>query len=111
VFDITAKAMPSILNDGSEDFEPAELLAQVHDSLLTQYRSRDFHAMARFAIKTGLDYMSPVLSYHGEEFTLGVGLKAGLDWGAMSEVRLTRDEGMLAEALVRANREGCRSAS
>lgn len=101
VFDITARAMPLMLNDGSADFRPAQLLAQVHDSLLTGYRSRDFAAMARFAIKLGLDYMSPVLDY-GEPFTLGVGLKAGLAWGKSKEIKLVRDEGLMARELEQA---------
>ncbi len=97
-FDVTALAMPKMLDDESLDFRPAQLLAQVHDSLLTQYVSNDFNAMARFVIKLGLDYMSPELSY-GEPFTLSVGLKVGLTWGSLKEIELTADENKQTEIL------------
>jgi DNA polymerase I-like protein with 3'-5' exonuclease and polymerase domains len=90
VFDVTGRAMHLMMEDDSADFAPAEKLAQVHDSLLFQYLSLDFAAMARFAIKFGLDYMSPTLDY-GEPFTLGVGLKVGRNWGGLKEIKLTPD--------------------
>jgi DNA polymerase I-like protein with 3'-5' exonuclease and polymerase domains len=99
VFDISRRAMQMLLEDDTPDFEPAEMLAQVHDSILNQYRSRDFRAMARFAIKLGLDYMSPTLRYNDMDFTLGVGLKCGKNWGNMRECKLTPDEGALALSL------------
>ncbi len=101
VFDITGAAIPRLFEDESPEFQPSELLAQVHDSLLVQHRSRDFAAMARFAIKLAFDYMSPTLSYNGMDFTLGVGLKAGLNWAGMTELPLTRDADVLASDLER----------
>ncbi len=101
VFDATGSAIPQLLEDESPEFAPAELLAQVHDSLLVQHRSRDFISMARFAIRLGLDYLSPTLSYNGMDFTLGVGLKAGLNWASLSEIKLTRDADVLARDLER----------
>lgn len=98
VFDIAAQAMPKMLNDDSADFAAAQLLAQVHDSLLTQYLNRDFKAMARYAIKLGLDYMSPWLDY-GEPFKLNVTMKTGLDWGNLNETKLSMDESAVALAL------------
>jgi DNA polymerase I-like protein with 3'-5' exonuclease and polymerase domains len=99
VVDIVNTAMPKLLNDDSKDFAPAKLLAQVHDSLLTDYVSTDFRAMARYAIKLALDYMSPTLDY-GEPFKLDTELKAGLDWGGtMKKIKLTNDEEYVAESL------------
>lgn len=93
VVDITNSAMVLAQNDDSEDFRPAELLAQVHDSLLFDYLSLDFDAMARFAIKM-IDYLSPTIDY-GEPFKLDVEMKAGLDWGkgapGMEEVKVSLD--------------------
>ena len=102
VFDVTGRAMSLMLDDESADFEPAELLAQVHDSLLTQYLSRDFRAMARYAIKLALDYMSPTLHYNSMDFTLGVGLKVGHNWGRTKEIAPMRDEDRLALSLEQA---------
>lgn len=99
VFFVTAQAMPKLLDDETPDFAPSQLLIQDHDSLVTQYRSRDFAAMARYAIRLGLDYLSPVLRYNGFEFTLSVGCKVGLNWKDMTEIKLTRDEGALAASL------------
>ena len=104
VFDATTKAMRSLVDDESPEFEPAELLVQGHDSLLTQYLSRDYTAMARFAIKLGLDYMSPTLDY-GEPFKLSVGLKVGRRWGALEELVLTPDVDTLAGELARVDTE------
>lgn len=101
VFDITGRAMPLMLEDETPDFATAELLAQVHDSLLTQYLSRDFRAMARYAIRLALDYMSPTLHYNDMDFVLSVGLKAGHNWGHTHEIKLTRDADALALELER----------
>lgn len=99
VFDIAGNGMQKMLDDDSEDFKPAHLAAQVHDNLLTDYRSRDFKSMARFTIKLGLDYMSPTLDY-GEPFKLGVTVKAGRNWGDGSvEMAITPDEGEMARKL------------
>jgi hypothetical protein len=99
VVDITNRAMPLMLNDSSPAFEPAKLLAQVHDSTLIDYVSMEFHAMARFVIKMGLDYLSPTLDY-GEPFKLGVDLKAGVNWGeSMKKIDMTPDEDVMAERL------------
>lgn len=101
VADACTDAMVKAFDDVSPEFAPAELLAQVHDSLLFQYLRRDFAAMARFAIRLGRDYMRPVLRYHDEEFQLDVELKVGLDWARMSEIKgfMEMDEETLAEKL------------
>lgn len=101
VFDVTAQALPKLFEDASDDFAPAELLAQVHDSLLLQYRKLDFLAMARFVVKLALDYFSPTINY-GEPFKLGVDCKVGLDWGSMKGLKLTPDADALARDLAQA---------
>lgn len=73
------------MEDSSSDFQPAQLLAQVHDSLLCQYLSTDFAAMARFCIALGRDYMRPILDY-GEPYRLNTDLKVGFDWANLSEI-------------------------
>lgn len=98
VVDSCNQAMARMFEDSSADFAPAQLLAQVHDSLLTQYLSTDFAAIARFCIKLGLDYMRPVLDY-GEPFRLNVDLKVGFDWAHLVEIKLTEDADDLAAKL------------
>lgn len=90
--------MRAMTEDGSIDFRPAQLLAQVHDSLLTQYLSLDFAAMARFCVKLGRNYMRPVCDY-GEPYQLNTDLKVGFDWASLVEVKLTDNADALAESL------------
>lgn len=104
VVDIVDMAMPKMLDDPSAIFRPARLLAQVHDSLLTDYLSNNFTDMAAFAIKLGLDYMRPVIDY-GEPFFLNVDLKIGFDWRNMTKIKLTEDVDNLAEQFARAHDE------
>jgi hypothetical protein len=98
VADACLNAMVLGLEDASPEFASAELLAQVHDSLLYQYHSPDFAAMARFAIRLGLDYLRPVIDY-GEPFRLDVEFKAGFSWAHLVEIPLTEDEDAVAEKL------------
>lgn len=99
VFDVCGEAMEKYMNDDSELFEPAQLLAQIHDSLTFDFRSSDMGAAAAFAIKLGLDYLSPTLCYHGESYVLDVSMKVGPTWGSLREVTLTPDAAVLAKAL------------
>lgn len=98
VVDSCNQAMVRMFEDETPDFRPSQLLAQVHDSLLTQYLSTDFAAMARYAIKLGRDYMRPTLHY-GEDFRLNTDLKVGQSWGRLREVKLTDDADALADKL------------
>jgi DNA polymerase I-like protein with 3'-5' exonuclease and polymerase domains len=100
VADVTGQSMPLWLAEEDSDFQCSKLLAQVHDSLLFDYLSRDFSAMARFAIKQGLQHMRPVLDY-GEPFQLDVTLKAGMTWGSLKKIALTEDASVLAGELSR----------
>lgn len=111
VFDISAKAMPRMMNDDSDDFALAKLYAQVHDSLLIDHVSKDFQQIARFAIKLGIEYMRPTLNY-GEDFVLGTTMKAGFDWGHLHEIEnFTTDVDKLAVELEGIHREFYRKAA
>lgn len=98
VGDVTNNALPLLINDESYEFEPAELLAPVHDSILIDYHDHNWSRMARFAAKLTLDYMSPTLDY-GEPFKLDVDAKGGFDWGHLIEFKLTPDIEQLARNL------------
>ncbi len=101
VFDVTSHAMALLMDDEDIVLEPT--MVQVHDSIMTQplpQFERDFHAQARSIIKLGLEYLSPTLDY-GEPFVLGVNLKVGPNWGALTELPLTRDADALARDLER----------
>lgn len=87
-FDVCGRAMQLYMRDDSAAFTPAFLLMQVHDSLVFDYRSHDFSIMAEFCRKLALDYMSPTLCYHGENYTLDVSMKAGMTWGSLKEIDL-----------------------
>lgn len=94
--------MRAMFEDASPYFRPAELLAQVHDSLLVQYLSRNWTDMAAFAVKLGREYMRPELNY-GEPYRLGTDLKVGFDWAAMIEVKLSDDVDAVAPGLAAAH--------
>lgn len=87
-FDVCGAAMRRFNEDETPDFAPAQMVAQVHDSLIWDYRSRDFSAMSRFCRKIAFDYMSPELCYHGETYRLDVTLKSGPTWGSMQETAI-----------------------
>lgn len=97
VVDIIDMALPKIMNDDREEFEPANLRAQVHDSLLTDYLSRNYKMMARF-IHGQVEYLSPTIDY-GEPFKLRVDVKVGFDWKDMTEIHTDVSEEELDEVL------------
>src|SRR6185437_8965474 len=76
-----------------------DLLANVYDSLTFQVTFTDWKVLARQCIKVGLDYMNQRCSYGGRDFFIGTDLKIGRSWGAMTEVKLTKDVGKLAKDL------------
>lgn len=90
-FDVSAVAMDRYTNDDSLAFRPAFMVAQVHDSLLFDYRSTDFPAMAAFCTTIATDYMRPDLCYHGETYHLDVTLKAGRTWGSLHDLPINSD--------------------
>lgn len=77
------------------DLEPfmykADCLTQTHDSATMQYPENDWIDMAKYAIRFGLDYMSPELEAHGRTFRVGTDMKIGQTWGHMEACPLTRN--------------------
>jgi len=99
VADDCLTGMRLALEDESKIAMRADLLAQVHDSLLYQYPIDNFLDIAAFAVKVGRDYMRPILRYHGEEFQLDTDLKVGFNWTEMKELKLSDDVDAVAEQI------------
>ena len=107
---VTSRAMTMFMNDDREMFDPAHLLAQVHDSLLFEYLDLDWLRMARFVIEMvehlspSLDYsymaefLSPEIEYRAP-FKLEVEAKGGFDWGHLHQFELSNDNEVLAHNL------------
>lgn len=81
VADVVNGAMCDAYEDSSADFEPADLLANVHDSLCYQYPVEDWQRAAGFVCKMGFEYLNPELSYSGRKFHIDTTLKIGASWG------------------------------
>lgn len=101
-FDVSAHAMARFVEDDSLAFRPAKMVAQVHDSIIWDYRSRDFPAMAAFCTTIATDYMRPALCYHGETYHLDVTLKVGRTWGSLHEIPIAPDTSDLPKLLAEA---------
>lgn len=87
-----------------KDYTPvcykADLLTQTHDSATVQYPTDNWLDCAEFAIKFGLDYMSPQFNFNNRKFVIGTDLKLGTEWGDMKcEVKLSRNVKEVAHAL------------
>lgn len=87
-----------------KDYSPvcykADTLTQTHDSATIQYPTDNWLDAAEFAIKFGLDYMSPEFEVNNRKFTIGTDLKVGVEWGNMKhEIKLTRNVKEVAHAL------------
>jgi|TARA_R100001530_G_scaffold126468_1_gene95310 hypothetical protein len=91
VVDMVNSGMAKAFVQGADYFDLADLLAQVHDSIVYQYPIDHFYEMALFTIRHALDYMSPTIQYSGREFQIGTDLKVGRDWGHMIPVELSED--------------------
>lgn len=87
------------------DLEPfmykADCLTQTHDSATMQYPENDWIDMAKYAIRFGLDYMSPELEALGRKFQVGTDMKIGFEWGDMMECKLTPNVEEVAHELER----------
>lgn len=59
-----------------------ELLAQVHDSVLTQIPIKVLRAITQLdtIIRTCYNYLSPELEYNGRKFKIPTDMKVGLNW-------------------------------
>lgn len=87
-----------------KDYSPvcykADLLTQTHDSATVQYPTDNWTDCAEFAIKFGLDYMSPQFEVNNRKFVIGTDLKLGTEWGDMKcEIKLSRNVKEVAHAL------------
>lgn len=87
-----------------KDYSPvcykADPLTQTHDSATIQYPTDNWLHAAEFAIKFGLDYMSPEFEVNSRKFTIGTDLKVGVEWGNMKhEIKLSRNVKEVAHAL------------
>lgn len=92
-----------------QDLEPfmykADCLTQTHDSATMQYPENDWVDMAKYAIRFGLDYMSPELEANARKFRVGTDMKIGHSWGHMVGCPLTRNVEEVAYGLENAWRE------
>jgi hypothetical protein len=62
-----------------------DMLANIHDSILTQYKvetDEDFHNWAK-ALDRSRYHLNPTLSFQGRSFQVGTDLSIGLSWGEM----------------------------
>ena len=92
VFDITREGMVSIMEDTSSELESLELLAQVHDSNLTQVDLISVDHLTEVLYIVGHIYMNPELRYNGRTFHIGTEAKIGFNWSGMLEVKITGDK-------------------
>ena len=100
VFDITRVGMIGWQND--ENMDKVELLAQTHDSLTFQFLNvENGKDIAPNAVKIGLDYMNPEMTYNQRDFKIGTTMKIGTDWGggSMKECLLSDDVDATAAAV------------
>lgn len=60
-----------------------DILAQVHDSILTQFRISDLENEETFneVMRRIKDYTSPDMEYNGKVFKIPTDMKVGLNWG------------------------------
>lgn len=80
VVDLVNRGMTKIYHCNAPFMYPLRLGAQVHDSLLTQYPTLDWDAMAAAAVQMHM-YLNPEMEYGGRKFRIGSEIKIGLNWG------------------------------
>ena len=95
VVDMVNRGMALVYRDTRKFLDPAELLAQVHDSLLYEYECTDWRDAAQAAIAID-EALSPEIQYSGHSFTVKTDMKIGLSWGKMQPLKLSRDVDALA---------------
>lgn len=96
VFDICREAFKRAFECSHALFEPMDLKANVHDSILVDYPGKDKQRLREFAAAMkGL--MMPELTAKGRTFTLGVDAKCGPNWSAMEKLDLAGTEDITQE--------------
>lgn len=97
-FDITREGMIGWQNDST--MMNIELLTQTHDSLTFQFNNIQCGKdLAPNAVKLGLDYMNPTLTYSGKQFKVGTTMKIGTNWGGSGMHNCLLSEDIDATAL------------
>jgi len=85
VVDLVNDGIIKCYEDRRFHMQQAEMLAQVHDSLLTQYPLNIPGEFKQFC-KQATEHMNPTLEYHGRSFKIGTDIKVGQNWAEMHEV-------------------------
>jgi len=87
------------MESGIPSFDLADLMANVHDSLLFTYPWGKWFSAARFAMRVD-SFMSPILECKGRTFKIKTDLKVGgKNWSRMVEVKPQKDVASLANAI------------
>ena len=102
IFELTRQGMVKVYSQ--EEFNDLELLAQVHDSILTQCTWTNPMDMGHLVHTVGNVWMNPELEYSGRKFHIKTTVKVGVDWGAnhMEEVLVIDDIEKMAGQLEQA---------
>ena len=98
-FDVTREGMIGWQDDTG--MANIELLAQTHDSLTFQFNGiKSGKDLAPNAVKIGLQYMNPTMTYNGRNFQIGTTMKIGKNWGGsgMHDCLLSENIDATAEA-------------
>lgn len=90
--------MCEIYESNSSVLQPLELLAQVHDSLLSQYPIDNCLAMADCILEQKRHLNIPI-ELNGRTFTIKTDVKVGYNWADMVELTPTDDRNELATQL------------
>lgn len=77
---------------------PLEMLAQVHDSVLSQYPDDDLGLLAE-CIAYQKMCMDKTITLNGRTFTIGTDIKVGYNWADMEEVPFSTDQQELVDNL------------
>ena len=106
---LVINGMIEIYSDEEEYMKWLDMLANIHDSILTQYRvdtDEDILNWAK-ALDRSRHHLNPTLSFQGRSFQIGTDLAIGLNWGetgldnplGMREIPFSHDVEELAQEL------------
>lgn len=101
VSDIVTYGMVQCFGD-DDLMSRADLLANVHDSLLFQLEVKDWKQAAADCHLIGMRYLNRECHYGGRSFRIGTDMKVGRSWGHMKGVALSNDIDKLAADLRKA---------
>jgi DNA polymerase-1 len=85
VVDLVNDGIIKCYEDRRFHMQQAEMLAQVHDSLLVQYPNNIPGEFKQFC-KQATEHLNPTMEYEGREFQIGTDIKVGHNWAEMREV-------------------------